>query len=197
MLSRFLMIVVALAIPQAAHAADALDGTALKWPWALPFLGILLTIATGPLLFQIDLASSLRKDRTRMERRIAASVWARFYGAPVALAAFVHAALVEYVSFIVLLFALYVVAGGILITGQFARHAAGQHCDPCLRHLDREPRRHHRRGDDPHPAAAGGQRTSLVLCACRRVLYFPGLQYRRRADAARRSAAVHRPFCAG
>ena len=33
-----------------AHAA-ALDGTELRWPWALPFIGLLLTIATGPLLF--------------------------------------------------------------------------------------------------------------------------------------------------
>src|SRR5215471_9035410 len=37
--------------PEPAHAAPALDGTALRWPWALPFIGILLTIATGPLLF--------------------------------------------------------------------------------------------------------------------------------------------------
>src|SRR5262249_56086474 len=37
--------------PDPAHAAAALDGTKLGWPWALPFIGILLTIATGPLLF--------------------------------------------------------------------------------------------------------------------------------------------------
>ena len=37
--------------PDSALAAAALDGTALRWPWALPFIGILLTIATGPLLF--------------------------------------------------------------------------------------------------------------------------------------------------
>jgi hypothetical protein len=37
--------------PDSAFAAPALDGTALRWPWALPFVGILLTIATGPLLF--------------------------------------------------------------------------------------------------------------------------------------------------
>jgi hypothetical protein len=37
--------------PQSAAAATALDGAAMSWPWALPFLGILLTIATGPLLF--------------------------------------------------------------------------------------------------------------------------------------------------
>ena len=37
--------------PDAAHAATALDGTTLRWPWMLPFVGILLTIATGPVLF--------------------------------------------------------------------------------------------------------------------------------------------------
>ena len=35
--------------PDLAHAATALDDTALRWPWELPFAGILLTIATGPL----------------------------------------------------------------------------------------------------------------------------------------------------
>ena len=38
-------------LPQAAQAAPALDGAAMGWPWALPFAGILLSIATGPLLF--------------------------------------------------------------------------------------------------------------------------------------------------
>jgi len=36
--------------PQAAAAA-ALDGASMGWPWALPFVGLLLSIATGPLLF--------------------------------------------------------------------------------------------------------------------------------------------------
>ena len=31
---------------QAALAASALDGAAMRWPWALPFAGILLSIAT-------------------------------------------------------------------------------------------------------------------------------------------------------
>ena len=30
--------------------AAPLDGAALSWPWALPFIGILLTIAIAPLL---------------------------------------------------------------------------------------------------------------------------------------------------
>src|ERR1700730_1318784 len=34
-----------------AWAFPPLDGAGLRWPWALPFIGILLTIASGPLLF--------------------------------------------------------------------------------------------------------------------------------------------------
>src|SRR6185437_5954759 len=40
----------ALLVSSPAHAAPALDGAAMGWPWALPFAGILLSIATGPLL---------------------------------------------------------------------------------------------------------------------------------------------------
>jgi Na+/H+ antiporter NhaD/arsenite permease-like protein len=102
--------------PADAFAGPALDGTALRWPWALPFIGILLTIATGPLLFQRLWHHHYGK---------LAFVWsvltiaplAALHGAPAALAAFVHAMLAEYLSFIVLLFALYVVAGGVLVTG--------------------------------------------------------------------------------
>jgi Na+/H+ antiporter NhaD/arsenite permease-like protein len=98
-----------------AHAA-ALDGTTLRWPWSLPFFGILITIATGPLLFP--------KIWHRHYGKLA-FVWstltvaplAALYGVPTALTSFVHVALAEYLSFIVLLFALYVVAGGILVTG--------------------------------------------------------------------------------
>ena len=102
-------------LPDTALAAT-LDGASLRWPWALPFAGILLTIAAGPLLFaklwhhhygKFALAWSVA---TLLPLAIA-------FGAPTSLAAFVHAALAEYMSFIVLLFALYVVAGGILVTG--------------------------------------------------------------------------------
>src|SRR5262249_51673230 len=103
--------------PGPAHAAAGLDGAALRWPWALPFLGILLTIATGPLLF--------KRFWHRHYRKLA-FIWsvltlaplAAVHGTPAALAAFVHTVLAEYLSFILLLFALYVVAGGILVTGE-------------------------------------------------------------------------------
>jgi Na+/H+ antiporter NhaD/arsenite permease-like protein len=98
------------------HAASALDGSSRGWPWVLPFIGILLSVATGPLLFS--------KIWHRHYGKIAGG-WAALtiapialaYGIPAALAAVIHAIVGEYLSFIVLLFALYTVAGGILVTG--------------------------------------------------------------------------------
>ncbi len=111
-----LLVAIFYLMPQAASAAPALPGAAMTWPWALPFLGILLSIATGPLLFP--------KIWHHHYGKIALA-WAALtllplavaFGPPAALAAFVHATLAEYLSFIVLLFSLYVVAGGILVTG--------------------------------------------------------------------------------
>jgi Na+/H+ antiporter NhaD/arsenite permease-like protein len=111
-----LSVVVAIFAPGTAHAAAPLDGSALAWPWALPFIGILLTIAVAPLLAP--------KFWQRHYGKLA-FVWAALavvplaalYDLPTALAAFLHTMLADYMSFIVLLFALYVVAGGILVTG--------------------------------------------------------------------------------
>ena len=104
-----------LIVPEAAQAA-ALDGAALRWPWAVPFAGILLTIATGPLLFPRFWHHHYGK-LAFVWSMITLAPLAVLYGVPAAWAAFVHAALAEYLSFIALLFALYVVAGGILVTG--------------------------------------------------------------------------------
>ena len=116
LLSRLIIIAVVVLVPQHALAAPALDGTALRWPWAIPFIGILLTIALGPLLLPRIWHQHYGK---------LVFVWGTFtiaplaaiYGVPAAAAAFVHTMLAEFLSFIVLLFALYVIAGGILVTG--------------------------------------------------------------------------------
>jgi Na+/H+ antiporter NhaD/arsenite permease-like protein len=105
----------ALLWPNIAHAAS-LDGAALRWPWALPFIGILLTIATGPLLFPRVWHHHYGK-LAFMWAALAVVPIAALYDVPTATAAFVHALVGEYLSFIVLLFTLYVVAGGILLTG--------------------------------------------------------------------------------
>ncbi|MFN3659253.1 MAG: sodium:proton antiporter [Pseudolabrys sp.] len=103
--------------PQTAEAAPALDGAQMAWPWALPFAGMLLSIAAGPLFFprlwhhhygKFSFAWALLT--------LIPLAWQ--FGVETAFAAFVHAVLAEYMSFIVLLFTLYVVAGGILVTGE-------------------------------------------------------------------------------
>ena len=101
---------------QPAEAAPALPGAAMGWPWALPFLGILASIAAGPLLFPKIWHSHYGKIACGCAVLTLLPL-ALAFGAPAALAALVHAAMAEYLSFIVLLFALYVVAGGILVTG--------------------------------------------------------------------------------
>jgi Na+/H+ antiporter NhaD/arsenite permease-like protein len=108
---------VLLLAPEHSHAAAAaLDGARLRWTWALPFVGILLTIATGPLLFPRVWHRHYGKLAFFWSVLTVAPL-AALYGTPAATAAFVHAMLAEFASFIVLLFALYVVAGGILVTG--------------------------------------------------------------------------------
>ena len=111
-----LLAAILLVVPDAAHAAAGLDGATLRWPWALPFLGILLTIATGPLLFPRIWHRHYGKLAFAWATLAVVPI-AALYDIPTALAAFAHAMLGEYLSFIVLLFALYVVAGGILVTG--------------------------------------------------------------------------------
>ena len=103
-------------LPQDAHAATALDGATMGWPWALPFVGILLSIATGPVLFPKIWHGHYGKVAVGWALLTLLPI-ALIHGGPAMLAAFVHAILAEYVSFIVLLFALYTVAGGILVTG--------------------------------------------------------------------------------
>jgi Na+/H+ antiporter NhaD/arsenite permease-like protein len=102
-------------LPSAANAA-ALDGASLSWPWVLPFFGILVTIALGPLLFPRVWHRHYGKFAFLWAALTLAPL-AALRGANVGLAALAHALLGDYLGFIVILFALYVVAGGILITG--------------------------------------------------------------------------------
>ena len=89
----------------------------MGWAWSFPFFGLLLSIATGPTIYPKIWHHHYGKI---------ASGWAVltlacltiFYGVPTTLAVFVRSMLTEYLSFILLLFALYTVAGGILLTGK-------------------------------------------------------------------------------
>ncbi len=103
--------------PGTSHiASGVLDGSDLDWPWALPFMGILLTIAFGPLLFPRIWHEHYGKIAFMWATLTVVPI-AALYDIPTATKAFAHAALGEYMSFIVMLFSLYVVAGGVLVTG--------------------------------------------------------------------------------
>ena len=99
-----------------ARAAEGLPGGAMGIAWAMPFLAVLLSIALGPLLFRTAWHRHYGKIVT-LWAAIAVGALAAAFGLATAWAAFVHAIVGEYLSFIVLLFALYTIAGGILVRG--------------------------------------------------------------------------------
>lgn len=104
------------ALVEPAHAAAALDGRAMGLAWCLPFAGLLLSIATGPVFYPHVWEHHYGKI---------AALWAALVIVPMlALFPFEQSAgaltftmLGEYLPFIILIFALYAIAGGILVTG--------------------------------------------------------------------------------
>ncbi|WP_370640659.1 sodium:proton antiporter [Xanthobacter sp. NFH-44] len=103
----------------AALAADGvatLNGAELSPIWAIPFVGMLLSIALFPLLAGHFWHHHYGK---------VALFWAAAFAIPFAIVygpamtghEVVHTALLEYIPFIILLYALFTVSGGILITG--------------------------------------------------------------------------------
>ncbi|MEI9423718.1 sodium:proton antiporter [Mesorhizobium sp. Cs1299R1N1] len=111
-------IAVAMLFPVSAFAAEehGLPGATMSLWWALPFAGLLLSIATGPLLFHHVWEHHYGKI-TALWAALVIVPLAVAFGAPAATEAVLHALLTEYMSFIVLLFALYTISGGILLAG--------------------------------------------------------------------------------
>ena len=101
-----------------------LDGASLSWPWSLPFIGLILTIATGPLFFPRSWSHHYGKIAAGWSA-LTIAVIAFAFGATTALDTFLRAMLLDYMSFIALLFSLYVVAGGILVSGNLHGTPAG------------------------------------------------------------------------
>ena len=120
MIARFMILLVVSLAPSAARAAApngaSLDGATLYWPWALPFAGILLTIAFAPLLSPAFWHRHYGKLAFAWAA-LTLTPLAALRGVDVAVAILVHQLLADYLGFIAILFALYVVAGGILVTG--------------------------------------------------------------------------------
>jgi Na+/H+ antiporter NhaD/arsenite permease-like protein len=99
-----------------AAQAGEINGAGLTFIWALPFVGLLLCIATGPVLYAHFWEHHYGKI---------ALFWALCVAIPLALSfgwgqaakTLMHTLVFEYMSFIILLFALFSVAGGIVIKG--------------------------------------------------------------------------------
>ena len=114
-LSVLAALALATTLPSEAWAAE-IDGATLGVAWALPFVGLLLSIAPGPLLCPHFWEHHYGKI---------AAVWAALVVVPMLLLhrtgvrqeALLHTLLLEYLSFIILLFALFTIAGGILVAG--------------------------------------------------------------------------------
>ena len=102
-------------LPGLARAAE-LDGAQLSVLWGVPFAGVLLSIALMPLVAPIFWHHHFGK---------VAAAWGLAFLIPFAITfgpaatgvAVVHAAFAEYIPFIILLTALFTVAGGIFVRG--------------------------------------------------------------------------------
>lgn len=108
----------ALLSPAVALAAETheLPGAAMSLWWGLPFAGLLLSIATGPLLFHHVWEHHYGKIAAAWAALVVVPL-AIAFGMPLASEAVLHTLLTEYMSFIILLFALYTISGGILVAG--------------------------------------------------------------------------------
>ena len=102
-------------LPGLAQAAD-LDGSQLSVWWGVPFAGVLLSIALVPLLAPAFWHHHFGKVSAAWSL-VFLVPFAVVMGPGVAGASLVHALLAEYIPFIVLLTALFTVAGGIFVRG--------------------------------------------------------------------------------
>lgn len=102
-------------LPGLAQAAD-LDGSQLSVWWGVPFAGVLLSIALVPLLAPIFWHHHFGKVSAAWALAFLVP-FAMFVGPGVTWTAVVHAMVAEYIPFIILLTALFTVAGGIFLRG--------------------------------------------------------------------------------
>ena len=96
--------------------AATLDGSQLSVLWAVPFAGILLSIAIWPLAGPHFWHHHFGKIAAAWALAFLVP-FALVFGAGTAMAGLVHALLAEYIPFILLLTALFTVSGGIYIRG--------------------------------------------------------------------------------
>ena len=113
----------ALAAPVSAFGAGldplpGLSGASLSFVWALPFAGLLLSIAIAPLVSARFWHAHFGKVALFWSLALIAP-FAVGFGSELTFHHVVHAIVAEYLPFVVILFALYTIAGGICVRGAF------------------------------------------------------------------------------
>ena len=114
--SRWMTACTLLALWPGLAVAAEFDGSTLSPLWGIPFAGILLSIAVMPLVAPLFWHHHFGKVAAAWALAFLVP-FAAVFGLGVAGASFVHAALAEYIPFVILLTALFTVAGGIFIRG--------------------------------------------------------------------------------
>jgi Na+/H+ antiporter NhaD/arsenite permease-like protein len=107
----------------AAGEAPHLDGRQLGILWVVPFAGLLLSIAILPLAAPALWHHHYGKIAAAWALAFVVPCLAMF-GANLTLYELMHTVLLEYIPFLILLFALFTVAGGVLIKGNLHGSAA-------------------------------------------------------------------------
>ncbi len=119
-LSLLLIGLAGIGAPDFALAAEAgaphLDGRAMGALWVVPFAGILLSIALFPLLAPMVWHHHFGKISAAWALAFLLP-FAAFFGVELATYELLHTVLLEYIPFIVLLTALFTVAGGVRLVG--------------------------------------------------------------------------------
>lgn len=114
-LLKIYILLITLPLPGFAFAAEV-DGASLSLAWGIPFAGILLSIALGPVLIPNIWHHHFGKI-TAGWSLLFLLPFALSFGGEQTLSALAHAMLDEYLPFIILLLSLFTVSGGILIKG--------------------------------------------------------------------------------
>jgi Na+/H+ antiporter NhaD/arsenite permease-like protein len=109
-------LVLGLAMTSPALAAEGLDGAKMPLLWAIPFAGMLLSIALGPLLFADIWHHHYGKISAAWGALIIAPMMA-IYGLDATARVLFHTAALEYIPFILMLAALFTAAGGLVLRG--------------------------------------------------------------------------------
>ena len=100
----------------AAAAATHFDGAGASLAWSIPFIGLLLSIAFLPLIAHRFWEHHFGKFAAFWSLALIVPC-AIICGLSTATTEILHAVLLDYLPFIILLFALFVVAGGIRVSG--------------------------------------------------------------------------------